>query len=177
MGMKSQQLNEVTYSSHIFTILVLKSDYRQISNIRHIKSPNLNVSHLILQLSFPIHWSQALSQNEDVVGAAPAGDAPTQSEWSTNVLPIMVQLILEIWQYSRITGSLIMIPWLLMPWLLISPSHQQPNKILTMQNKPVLVFQEEGFQLPVSYPCWEMIENGNTFLYFLIKFSTIRFND
>ena len=34
--------------------------------------------------------------NEDVVGAAPIGDAPATSEWSTILLPIKVQLILEI---------------------------------------------------------------------------------
>ena len=37
-------------------------------------------------------------ENEDVVGAAPTGDAPTTSEWSTILLPTMVQLILEVWQ-------------------------------------------------------------------------------
>ena len=34
-------------------------------------------------------------ENEDVVGAAPAGDAPTTSEWSTILLPTKVRLILE----------------------------------------------------------------------------------
>ena len=33
--------------------------------------------------------------NDDVIGAAQAGDAPTTSEWSTIYLPIKVQLILE----------------------------------------------------------------------------------
>ena len=35
-------------------------------------------------------------ENEDVVGAAPKGDAPTTSEWSTILLPTQVRLILEI---------------------------------------------------------------------------------
>ena len=39
-----------------------------------------------------------LVENEDVVGAAPTGDAPTTSEWSTILLPINARLILEIWQ-------------------------------------------------------------------------------
>ena len=39
------------------------------------------------------------SENEDVVGAAPTGDAPTTSEWLTILLPAKVQLILETWQY------------------------------------------------------------------------------
>ena len=38
-------------------------------------------------------------KNEDVVGAAPTGDAPTTSEWSTIFLPTKVCLILETWQY------------------------------------------------------------------------------
>ena len=32
-------------------------------------------------------------ENEDVVGAAPTGDAPTTSGWSTNLLPTKVRLI------------------------------------------------------------------------------------
>ena len=38
-------------------------------------------------------------QNKGVVGAAPTGDAPTTSEWSTIVLPIKVRLILEVWRF------------------------------------------------------------------------------
>ena len=38
-------------------------------------------------------------ENEDVVGAAPTGDAPTTSEWSTILLPTKVCLISEILQY------------------------------------------------------------------------------
>ena len=39
-------------------------------------------------------------ENEDVVGAAPTGDAPTTSEWSSILLPTKVRLILETWRYS-----------------------------------------------------------------------------
>ena len=35
-------------------------------------------------------------ENEDVVGAAPTGDAPTTSELSTILLPIKVRLILKV---------------------------------------------------------------------------------
>ena len=35
------------------------------------------------------------AENEDVVGAAPRGDAPTTSEWSTIQLPTKVRLILS----------------------------------------------------------------------------------
>ena len=41
--------------------------------------------------------------NEDVVGAAPTGDAPTTSEWSTIMLSAKVRLILEIWRYVYLT--------------------------------------------------------------------------
>ena len=37
-------------------------------------------------------------KNEDVVGAASTGDAPTTSEWSTILLPTKVCLILDVWQ-------------------------------------------------------------------------------
>ena len=37
--------------------------------------------------------------NEDVVGAAPTGGAPTTSEWSTILLPTKVWLILEVLRY------------------------------------------------------------------------------
>ena len=36
-------------------------------------------------------------ENEDVVGAAPTGDAPTTSEWWTIYLPTKVRLILDTW--------------------------------------------------------------------------------
>ena len=38
-------------------------------------------------------------ENEDVVGAAPTGDAPITSERSTILLPTKVRLILEILRY------------------------------------------------------------------------------
>ena len=40
-------------------------------------------------------------ENEDVVGAAPTGDAPTTSEWSTSLLSTKLCLILEVWLYLR----------------------------------------------------------------------------
>ena len=42
-------------------------------------------------------------ENEDVVGAAPTGDAPTISEWSTISLTTQVRLILDTWWYCRIS--------------------------------------------------------------------------
>ena len=37
-----------------------------------------------------------IDENEDVVGAALTGDAPTASEWSTSLLPTKVWLISEV---------------------------------------------------------------------------------
>ena len=42
--------------------------------------------------------ARCLVENEDVIGAPPIGDAPATSEWSTILLPTMVQLILEVWR-------------------------------------------------------------------------------
>ena len=70
-------------------------NYRQISRVWYIKSQNLNVSRLILQLLLPNPLKAC--ENEDVVGAAPSGDAPATSEWSTILLPTKVRTILEVW--------------------------------------------------------------------------------
>ena len=69
--------------------------YHQISNIRHTKSQNLNVSRLVFAQSIE---ARCQVENEDVVGAASTGDAPTTSEWSTILLPTKVRLILEIFR-------------------------------------------------------------------------------
>ena len=73
--------------------------YRQTNDIRHTKSQNLNVSHLVLQLSLPNPWKPGVkSDNKDVIEAAPTGDASTTSEWSTILLPTKVWHILEVLQ-------------------------------------------------------------------------------
>ena len=61
--------------------------YCQISDICCNKYPNLNVSRLVLQLSLPSPLKLGFKSSEDVVGAAPTGDAPTTSEWSSILLP------------------------------------------------------------------------------------------
>ena len=43
-------------------------------------------------------------ENEDVVGAAPTGDAPTTYEWSTILLSTKVRLILEVLRYMENVG-------------------------------------------------------------------------
>ena len=82
----------------IDAFLVINHNYRQTSNISHTISQNLNVSLSPCSCICPIHWSQV--ENEDVVGAAPTGDAPTTPEWSTILLPTQVPLILEVWWYT-----------------------------------------------------------------------------
>ena len=71
--------------------------YRQISNIRPTKYQNLNCFSARRAVVF-VQYIEArfLVENEDVVGAAPAGDAPTTSEWSRNLLSTEVRLILEV---------------------------------------------------------------------------------
>ena len=52
---------------------------------------------------YPVDWNQVLRvENEDVIGTAPIGDAPTTSEWSAILLPAKVRLMLEVWQYPKI---------------------------------------------------------------------------
>ena len=43
--------------------------------------------------------ARCLVDNEDVVGAAPTGDAPTSSELSTIISLNKVRLILEAWRF------------------------------------------------------------------------------
>ena len=57
-------------------------DYRKVSDIRLIQSQNLDVSCLGMQLSLRNILKPGVLI-EDVVGAAPTGDAPKTSEWST----------------------------------------------------------------------------------------------
>ena len=54
-------------------------------------------------VSFAVVFAQSTEascfvENEDVVGEAPTGDAPTTSKWSTMLLPTEVQLILVVWR-------------------------------------------------------------------------------
>ena len=69
--------------------------YPQIFNIKCTK-----IKCFLSRLA--VHFAQSIEarcsvQNEDVVGAALPGDAPTTSEWSTVLLPAKVWLILEVW--------------------------------------------------------------------------------
>ena len=46
-------------------------------------------------------------ENEDVVGAAPTGDAPTTSELSTMLLPTKVRLIIEVFRYKMAMAAIL----------------------------------------------------------------------
>ena len=58
------------------------------------------------------------------------------------------------------------VPWLLIPWLLPSTG-QQTVMVLNIQDKQVLIFYEEGFNLPVPSQCRERI--GSAFIYFFVS--------
>ena len=78
-------------------------DYRQVSNIRRTQSKK----HKCFSSRLAVVFAQSIEarcevDNEDVVGAAPTGDAPTTSEWSTILLPTKVRLILETLRYEWI---------------------------------------------------------------------------
>ena len=73
----------LTHCSLGITAVIL--NYRKISNISGTKFPNLNVSHLGLQLVVFAQYIEVtcLGENEDVVGAVLTGNGTTTSEWST----------------------------------------------------------------------------------------------
>ena len=68
--------NAMQWRDTMKTLEWLKCIYRKLSNIRRTKSR--------LEVAFAQSFkARCLVENEDVVGAAPIGDAPTTSEWST----------------------------------------------------------------------------------------------
>ena len=75
--------------------------YRQMSNnIRRIKSKNINgFSSRPVVVFAQSTKDRCQVGNEDVVGAAPTGDASTTSEWSTISRPTKVILILKTGRY------------------------------------------------------------------------------
>ena len=71
--------------------------YCQVSNIRRTKSQHLKrFSYCLATVFAESLEARCQVENEDVVGAAPTGDAPTTSVWSTILLPAKVRLILEV---------------------------------------------------------------------------------
>ena len=93
--------NHLPLASPILSLLTTShatGSYRKISNIRRTKSKNLNVSRLFLQLYLCNILKPVVKSRMKIVGAAPTGDAPISSEWSTISLPTKVWLILETWR-------------------------------------------------------------------------------
>ena len=83
--------------------MILRRYYRQVSNIRCTKSQHLEKFSYCLAAVFAESLeARCQVEDEDVVGAALTGDAPTTSEWSTILLPTKVHLILEIYSTSII---------------------------------------------------------------------------
>ena len=100
----------------------MRFHYRQVSDIRRTKSQHLKDSHTVLRLSLLKSLEDIYEvDNEDVVGAAPTGDAPTTSEWSTILLSAKVRLILEVLRYillcRRLWCSLMNVHNLFLNWL------------------------------------------------------------
>ena len=75
--------------------------YLRVSNTNRIKFQNLNVPRLVLQLFVFVQSIKAgcWVENEDVVGTATAGEAPTTSEWS------IIYCLLRCDLYQRFDGA------------------------------------------------------------------------
>ena len=72
----------------------------QTSNLICTKSRNLKCFSSRPAVAFAQSIeARCLVENEDVVGAAPTGSAPTTSEWSTILLPTKVHIILVVLWY------------------------------------------------------------------------------
>ena len=96
------------------TVSYLGKYYRKTSSISRTKSQCLNGSCILAQLSslIPLKPGVKLRISEDVVGAAPTGDAPTTSELSTILLPTKVRLILEVlWYFQEWLIPFIKVTW------------------------------------------------------------------
>ena len=99
------QWTHAAFSYNSSTEKTLGSTYTWVntvnSNIRCTKISKLKCfsSHLVVVFTQFVE-ARCLVENEDVIGAAPTGDAPTTSEWSTIQLPTNVPLILETWRCS-----------------------------------------------------------------------------
>ena len=92
-------LNNTKYSNKdvwqllLTRVTIAKTEYRKAWNIsRKILKLKWLTSRLTVVFAQSIETRFEV-ENEDVVGAAPTGDAPTTSEWSTNSLPTKARFI------------------------------------------------------------------------------------
>ena len=93
-----------------YKFTMLDITYRKISNIRRTNSPKLDVAHPRRAVVFSqCNEARRSVENEDVVGAAPTGDAPTTSERSTILLFTKVCLKLETWRYFNTLPNILWI--------------------------------------------------------------------
>ena len=83
----------IALSLYLTVLFLLWVNYHKISNFNRTNPKNQNDSRLVFAQSIEARWKV---ENEDVVGSAPTGDAPTTSEWSTILLPTKVWLVLEV---------------------------------------------------------------------------------
>ena len=119
--------------------------YRQVSNIRRTKSQHLKDSHTVLGLTLPNPFKPDV-ENEDVVGAAPIGDAPTTSEWSTILLPSKVRLILEVLRYFQMIYVCVTSP--------SSGIHQHKTRQPVKHRGQFLWYTPSLSQISRSWYCW-----------------------
>ena len=80
--------------SHLISKLRCYEMYRQVSNISRTRSRRF--SYCLAAFFDESLEARCQVKNEDIVGAAPTGDAPTTSGWSTILLSTKVRLILEV---------------------------------------------------------------------------------
>ena len=108
--------------------------YRNISNISGTKSPNLNVSRLEVVFA-QSNEARCQVESEDVVGAAPTGDAPTTSEWSTVLLLTDVSYIREL--------------------MVIPNLHSSKCLLWRLQRKLTVLYQHSGIQCGYIIACFD----------------------
>ena len=90
LGCPTQDYCQISNIRYTWLLGCPTQDYCQISNISYTKYQNWNVSHPVTVVSAQSIEAMCQVENEDVVGAAPTGDAPTTSEWSIILLPAEV---------------------------------------------------------------------------------------
>ena len=67
-------------------------------------APNRKKKKNVSRLVFQFIQARCYSDNEDIGGAGPTGDAPTTCRWSAILLPTKVPIILEVWRGLNFSG-------------------------------------------------------------------------